>query len=107
MIKYKLDMIVGKRIHSDNLAYRKGHVIGNKFFSNFVNLFFGKDITDIFLDLESLLKRFVKTFPVYSDEFEIEAELTIHALEQKLEVSEYDCNYSARTEGSFKQTKYI
>ena len=40
MIKYKLDMIVGKRIHSDNLAYRKGHVLGNRFFSNFCKFFF-------------------------------------------------------------------
>ena len=32
MIKYNLDMIVGKRIHNDDLAYRKGHVLGNRFF---------------------------------------------------------------------------
>ncbi len=103
MEKFNYDMIVGKRVHKDTQAYRKGHVIGNKFFSNFVNLFFGKDITDIFSGFRVFSKRFVKTFPVYSDEFEIEAELTIHALEQKLEVSEYECNYSARTEGSFSK----
>ena len=40
---------------------------------------------------------------MYSDEFEIEAELTIHALEQKLAVSEYECKYHARTEGSFSK----
>ena len=103
MEKFNYDMIVGKRVHKDTQAYRKGHVIGNKFFSNFVNLFFGKDITDIFSGFRVFSKRFVKTFPVYSDEFEIEAELTIHALEQKLEVSEYECNYNARTEGSFSK----
>ncbi len=100
MIKYKLDMIVGKRIHSDNLAYRKGHVLGNRFFSNFVNFFFGNDITDIFSGFRIFTKRFIKTFPLNSQEFEIEAELTIHALEQRLNVSEYDCNYSARNFGS-------
>ena len=100
MIKYNLDMVVGKRIHNDDLAYRKGHVLGNRFFSNFVNLFFGNDITDIFSGFRIFTKRFIKTFPLHSQEFEIEAELTIHALEQKLTVSEFNCNYRAREIGS-------
>lgn len=100
MTKYNLDMIVGKRVHSDDLAYRKGHVLGNRFFSNFVNVFFGNDITDIFSGFRIFTKRFVKTFPLHSQEFEIEAELTIHALEQRLTVSEYNCKYSARNIGS-------
>ncbi len=103
MKKNDYDMIVGKRIHTDSLAYRKGHVLGNRFFSNFVNLFFGRDITDIFSGFRIFSKRFVKTFPLHSQEFEIEAELTIHALEQKLSVLEYDCNYSPRTNGSYSK----
>ena len=39
MSKFKYDMIIGRRIHKDSMAYRKGHVMGNRFFSNFVNLF--------------------------------------------------------------------
>ncbi len=97
------DMIVGKRTHTDSSAYRKGHVFGNKFFSNFVNLFFGRDITDIFSGFRIFSKRFVKTFPLHSQEFEIEAELTIHALEQKLFVTEFECNYSSRTDGSYSK----
>ena len=54
-------------------------------FSKFVNLIFGKDITDIFSGFRIFSKRFIKTFPQNSTEFEIEAELTIHALEQKIE----------------------
>ena len=107
MTKFNYDMIIGKRIHKDSLAYRKGHVFGNKFFSNFVNFFFGKDITDIFSGLRIFTKRFVKTFPLYSQEFEIEAELTIHALEQRMSVAEYDCLYSARSEGSFSKLNTI
>ena len=107
MEKFNYDMVVGKRVHKDSQAYRKGHIIGNKFFSNFVTLFFGQDITDIFSGFRIFSKRFVKTFPVYSDEFEIEAELTIHALEQKLAVYEYECNYSARIEGSFSKLNTI
>ncbi|MEE2695023.1 MAG: glycosyltransferase family 2 protein [Pseudomonadota bacterium] len=97
---HNYDMIVGKRIHSDSSAYRKGHILGNRFFSKFVNIFFGKDITDIFSGFRIFSKRFVKTFPLNSREFEIEAEMTIHALEQRLSVGEYDCKYNSRTEGS-------
>ena len=107
MEKFNYDMIVGKRVHNDSQAYRKGHIMGNKFFTNFVNLFFGKDITDIFSGFRVFSKRFVKTFPVYSNEFEIEAELTIHALEQKLAVSEFECLYSPRAQGSFSKLNTI
>ena len=107
MTKFNYDMLIGKRIHKDSSAYRKGHVIGNKFFSNFVNLFFGKDITDIFSGFRIFTKRFVKTFPLYSQEFEIEAELTIHALEQRMSVVEYDCFYSARSEGSYSKLSTV
>ncbi len=107
MIKFNYDMIVGRRVHHDSFAYRKGHVLGNRFFSNFVNIFFGKDITDIFSGFRIFSKRFVKTFPLYSQEFEIEAELTIHALEQRLSVAEYDCTYSAREDGSLSKLSTV
>jgi hypothetical protein len=94
------DMLVAKRIHSDPLAYRRGHIIGNKFFSKFVNLIFGNDITDIFSGYRIFTNRFVKTFPQTSNGFEIEAELTIHALEQGYKVGEFDCIYKARPSGS-------
>ena len=94
------DMLVAKRIHSDPLAYRRGHIVGNKFFSKFVNLIFGKDVTDIFSGYRIFTKRFVKTFPQTSNGFEIEAELTIHALEQGYKVGEFDCIYKARPSGS-------
>ncbi len=107
MEKYNYDMVVGKRIHSDSLAYRKGHVFGNKFFSLLVNLFFGNDITDIFSGFRIFSKRFVKTFPSVSEEFEIESELTIHAMEQRLAVTEVDCNYRARVLGSSSKLNTI
>ena len=94
------DMVVGKRIHTKSDAYRAGHVLGNKFFSKFVNLFFGNDLSDIFSGFRVFSKRFIKTFPLISQEFEIEAELTIHALEQKLSIAEVNCNYNRRLENS-------
>lgn len=107
MIKYivqdKFDMVIGKRIHLNSDAYRRGHLIGNKIFTSFVNLFFGKKVTDIFSGYRAFSKKFIKTFPVYSKEFEIEAELTIHALEQRHSIKEVNCNYNSRPDGSFSK----
>ena len=104
---FDYDMIVGKRVHNEINAYRKGHVLGNKFFTGFVNLFFGKEITDIFSGFRVFSKRFVKTFPLNSQEFEIEAELTIHALEQRLNVAEFDCIYKARVGESYSKLNTV
>ncbi len=103
MIKGKYDMLVAKRIHSDPGAYRRGHVLGNMFFSKLVNMVFGDDIKDIFSGYRMFSKRFVKTFPQNSNEFEIEAELTIHALEQGFKVGEFECEYKARPDGSLSK----
>ena len=44
----KYDMVIGKRVHKNSKAYRRGHLLGNKIFTSFVTLFFGKHVTDIF-----------------------------------------------------------
>ena len=67
-----LDMLVAKRVHSQSKAYRKGHVFGNKFFTKFVNFFFGNEISDIFSGFRIFSKRFIKSFPLSSNEFEID-----------------------------------
>lgn len=103
LFKEKYDMLVAKRIHSDPSAYRRGHVIGNQIFSRFVNYIFGNDISDIFSGYRVFSKRFIKTFPQNSSEFEVEAELTIHALEQGFKVGEFECLYKPRPEGSMSK----
>jgi len=103
LFKEKYDMLVAKRIHSDPSAYRRGHVIGNQMFSRFVNYIFGNDISDIFSGYRIFSKRFIKTFPQNSNEFEVEAELTIHALEQGFNVGEFECLYKPRPEGSLSK----
>jgi glycosyltransferase involved in cell wall biosynthesis len=89
LFREKYDMLVAKRIHSDPSAYRRGHIFGNQMFSRFVNYIFGNEISDIFSGYRIFSKRFIKTFPQNSNEFEIEAELTIHALEQGFKVCEF------------------
>ncbi|MAZ46324.1 MAG: glycosyltransferase [Rickettsiales bacterium] len=101
--KEKYDMLVAKRIHSDPSAYRRGHVLGNQMFSRFVNYIFGNDISDIFSGYRIFSKRFIKTFPQSSNEFEVEAELTIHALEQGFKVGEFECLYKPRPDGSISK----
>ena len=100
LFREKYDMLVAKRVHSDPSAYRRGHVIGNQMFSRFVNYIFGNDISDIFSGYRIFSKRFIKTFPQNSNEFEVEAELTIHALEQGFKVGDFECLYKPRPEGS-------
>ncbi len=103
IVSEKFDMVIGKRIHINSNAYRRGHLVGNKIFTSFVNLFFGKSVTDIFSGYRAFSKRFIKTFPISSKEFEIEAELTIHALEQRHSIKEVNCDYNSRPDGSFSK----
>ena len=93
-------MIVGSRNTMIRMHTGKGHIVGNFLFSKLVALIFGNQIRDIFSGFRIFSKRFIKTFPLHSRGFEIEAELTIHALEQRLSVKEFDCNYNARKDGS-------
>ena len=99
----KLDMLVAKRVSVEKKAYRFGHIFGNKIFSKLVKLIFGNQIDDLFSGFRIFSKRFVKSFPGNSKGFEIETELTIHALEQRLPVGEMVCKYKSRPSGSFSK----
>lgn len=103
LINEDLDMIVAKRISIEPEAYRIGHRLGNKVFTNIVKLTFGHAINDLFSGLRVFSRRFVKSFPANSRGFEVETELTIHALEQRLPISEIECKYKARPEGSISK----
>ena len=98
-----IDMLVAKRVSVDSKAYRAGHVFGNKLFSNLVKIIFGNQIDDLFSGFRIFSKRFVKSFPCNSLGFEIETELTIHALEQRLGIGEIECNYYPRPQGSISK----
>jgi glycosyltransferase involved in cell wall biosynthesis len=99
----RLDMVVASRRDSQVAAYRPGHRAGNRLFSNFVALVFGAAFTDILSGYRVLSRRFVKSFPLMSRGFEIETELTIHALELGLPVAEIETPYYARAEGSISK----
>ena len=95
-----LDMVVGTRRHERKEAYRGGHVVGNKIFTGLLSGLFGRSFSDIFSGYRVFSRRFVKSFPVLSAGFEIETEMSVHALELRMPVGEVETVYAARPEGS-------
>jgi len=95
-----LDMVVGLRIDQTEAAYRRGHRTGNRMLTGFLSSVFGQAFNDILSGYRVFSRRFVKSFPVLSDGFEIETELTVHALELAMPVAELETPYYARPEGS-------
>ena len=100
LIEDRLDMVVGARVDREAAAYRRGHRAGNRLLSGFVTQIFGRSFSDMLSGYRVFSRRFVKSFPVLSGGFEIETELTIHALELELPVAEISTPYYARPEGS-------
>jgi len=98
-----LDMVVGLRVDQSVAAYRPGHRTGNWMLTTFLSSVFGEAFKDILSGYRVFSRRFVKSFPVLSDGFEIETELSVHALELALPVAEVSTPYYARPEGSFSK----
>jgi len=96
----QLDMVVGTRRHEEKDAYRGGHVLGNRIFTGLLSGLFGRSFSDIFSGYRVFSRRFVKSFPVLSSGFEIETEMSVHALELRMPVGEVETAYGARPEGS-------
>ena len=96
----QLDMVVGTRKHEQKDAYRGGHVLGNRLFTGLLSGLFGRSFSDIFSGYRVFSRRFVKSFPVLSSGFEIETEMSVHALELRMPVGEIETVYGARPEGS-------
>jgi len=96
----RLDMVVAGRIDREEAAYRPGHRAGNRLLTGFVAHIFGRAFTDILSGYRVFSRRFVKSFPILSGGFEIETELTVHALELELPVGEVPTPYYSRPQGS-------
>jgi hypothetical protein len=75
-------------------------VLGNRIFTGLLAGLFGRSFSDIFSGYRVFSNRFVKSFPVISSGFEIETEISVHALELKMPVGEVETAYGARPEGS-------
>ena len=100
LLAEQLDMVVGTRRHEEKDAYRRGHAAGNRAFTGLLAGLFGRSFSDIFSGYRVFSRRFVKSFPVLSSGFEIESEISVHALELRMPVGEIETAYAARPEGS-------
>jgi len=100
LVEDRLDMVVATRVDREDAAYRSGHRTGNRLLTGFVAHIFGRAFTDILSGYRIFSRRFVKSFPILSGGFEIETELTVHALELELPVGEVATPYYSRPLGS-------
>jgi glycosyltransferase involved in cell wall biosynthesis len=100
LVAERLDMVCAVRVDREDAAYRRGHRAGNRLLTGFVAHVFGQSFTDMLSGYRVFTRRFVKSFPALSGGFEIETELTVHALELELPVGEMRTPYYSRPVGS-------
>jgi glycosyltransferase involved in cell wall biosynthesis len=100
LIADNLDMVVGKRVETHQAAYRAGHRLGNRVLTGLVRWLFGARIDDMLSGYRVFSRRFVKSFPSFSREFEIETELTVHAMQMRMPIAELPARYKERPPGS-------
>jgi len=103
LIEDRLDMVVGARASEIDTAYRRGHRWGNRLLTGILGWLFGRSFSDILSGYRIFSRRFVKSFPVLSEGFEIETEISVHALELRMPVGEMVTAYGARPEGSISK----
>lgn len=107
LLDKQLDMVNGARVTSIKEAYRFGHRLGNRMLTGLVQWIFGKQFDDMLSGYRVFSRRFVKSFPAISSGFEIETELTVHALELRMKTAEVPIRYKDRPEGSASKLSTI
>ncbi len=105
LVNENLDMVVGRRNSQVNNTYRFGHKLGNIIITKLVSIFFDNSLNDILSGYRVFTKRFIKSFPAQSSGFELETELTIHALDMRLPISEIPVQYLPRNVGTHSKLK--
>lgn len=102
VIERRVDMVVGDRLSSTYFEENKRpfHNFGNSLVRAFINRIFKSNVKDIMTGYRAFSRRFVKTFPVLSKGFEIETEMTIHAISMNMSIENVIVEYRDRPEGS-------
>jgi glycosyltransferase involved in cell wall biosynthesis len=107
LVHESLDLVSAVRVDSSQKAYRTGHRFGNWLLTQLVAQLFGKRFSDMLSGYRVMSRRFVKSFPTLSTGFEIETELTVHALQMRIPIAEFPTPYSERPEGSSSKLRTI
>jgi glycosyltransferase involved in cell wall biosynthesis len=100
LLKNSLDMVNAVRRSQVQQAYRRGHRFGNVLLTSLVATFFGNRVSDLLSGYRAFSKRFVKSFPALASGFEIETELSVHALQLRMPIGEIPSQYKERPAGS-------
>lgn len=104
------DMVVGDRHSAGHYAEenkRALHGFGNSLVRELVNRLFGANLADIMSGYRVFNRRFVKSYPILVEGFEIETDVTLHALDKRLRIQEIPVNYRDRPEGSFSKLSTV
>ncbi len=107
LVQDSLDLVSAVRIDSSQKAYRAGHRFGNWLLTRLVAQLFGKRFSDMLSGYRVMSRRFVKSFPALSAGFEIETELTVHALQMRIPIAEFPTPYHERPAGSASKLRTI
>jgi glycosyltransferase involved in cell wall biosynthesis len=107
LIANNLDMVNGAREENSQLAYRAGHRFGNRLLTGLVAWFFGARFSDMLSGYRVMSRRFIKSFPALASGFEIETELTVHALQLNLPIAEVTTPYRERPPASSSKLRTI
>ncbi len=105
ILNESVDMVVGDRLSTTYFKKNKRpfHNFGNRLVRFIINKIFKSKVKDIMSGYRVMSKFFVKTFPVLSEGFEIETEMTIHALDRRFAIKEVPIDYNDRPKGSFSK----
>ena len=105
VLNKQADMVIGDRLTLDYYKVNKRpfHNMGNSVVKNLINKLFGAKLHDIMTGFRAFSPLFVKTFPVLSKGFEIETEMTLHALDKNFLIKEIPISYKDRPKDSFSK----
>ena len=106
IINNEADVVIGDRLTNGDYEKenkRPFHNFGNNLVKNLINKLFKANLKDIMTGYRAFNKKFVKNFPVLSDGFEIETEMTLHTLDKKFLIKEVPIEYRDRPEGSYSK----
>jgi hypothetical protein len=107
LVRDGLDMVNCARIPAADGVYRPGHRFGNRILTGLVARVFGERLKDMLSGYRAMSRRFVKSFPALSTGFEIETEITVHALELRAPIAEMSAPYFVRPQGSASKLRTI